>query len=58
MATGGDDGCLSVWDLRLIQKTGGVPQHGGFSFRNVTAGSTGAKSLITLPAHSHWVIEE
>nr|CDS20980.1 protein tssc1 [Echinococcus granulosus] len=54
LATGGDDGCLSVWDLRSIQKVGAT-SHGNFSFRSVSSGTVGLKPLVTIPAHSHWI---
>ncbi|VDN97853.1 unnamed protein product [Rodentolepis nana] len=49
LATGGDDGCLSIWDLRYIGKTE------SFSFRNVSTGTARQKPLFTIPAHSHWI---
>ncbi|VDL59791.1 unnamed protein product [Hymenolepis diminuta] len=49
LATGGDDGCLSIWDLRYIGKTE------SFSFRNVSTGIACQKPLFTIPAHSHWI---
>ncbi|VDK39535.1 unnamed protein product [Taenia asiatica] len=54
LATGGDDGCLSVWDLRSIQKTSAT-SYGNFSFRNVSSGTVGLNPLVTIPAHSHWI---
>ncbi|VDD76406.1 unnamed protein product [Mesocestoides corti] len=60
LATGGDDGCVSVWDLRLYGSSGSQnsvnPKHEGFSFRTVTSGGgIGLKPLTTLSAHSHWI---
>ncbi|KAL5105285.1 EARP and GARP complex-interacting protein 1 [Taenia crassiceps] len=54
LATGGDDGCLSVWDLRSIQKAS-TTSHGNFSFRDFSSGAVGLKPLVTVPAHSHWI---